>query len=326
MLYDNRRSMRHYLDFEKPIAELEGKIEELRHMTPAEGLNIDEEVAKLVEKADKQLRATYGKLSAWQKVQVARHPDRPKAGDFLARLIGEFTPLAGDRAFADDAAVLGGIGRFRGRSVVVLGTEKGHDTDTRVAHNFGMARPEGYRKARRLIELAGRFGLPVLTFVDTSGAFPGIDAEARGQAEAIARSIEACLDAPVPVVATVIGEGGSGGAVALAAGDAVLMMEHAVYSVISPEGCAAILWKDAAQAPMAAEALRLTAEDLRRLKLIDTIVPEPMGGAHRDADAAVAAVGDAVWAALEPLLTLDATTLRARRAEKYFEMGRETLA
>jgi len=222
--------------------------------------------------------------------------------------------------------VVGGLGRFRGRSVVAIGTEKGCDTESRVAHNFGMARPEGYRKARRLIELAGRFGLPVLSFVDTAGAFPGIDAEARGQAEAIARSIEACLDAPVPVVATVIGEGGSGGAIALAAGDAVLMLEHAVYSVISPEGCAAILWKDAAQAPAAAEALRLTAEDLKKFGLIDAIIPEPVGGAHRDPQAAVAAVGEAVAAALAQLAGLDGEVLRTRRAEKFLEMGREALA
>jgi acetyl-CoA carboxylase carboxyl transferase subunit alpha len=318
--------MRHFLDFEKPIAELESKIDELRKMPEAEGLNIADEVAKLTEKADRQLRATYAKLTAWQKTQVARHPERPKANDFIHDLITDWTPLAGDRAFADDAAILSGLGRFRGRSVVVLGTEKGVDTESRVAHNFGMARPEGYRKARRLIELAGRFGLPVLTFVDTSGAFPGIDAEARGQAEAIARSIEACLDAPVPVVATIIGEGGSGGAIALAAGDAVLMMEHAIYSVISPEGCAAILWKDAAQAATAAEALKLTAEDLKRLKLIDTVVAEPLGGAHRDPKAAIAAVGEAVQAALLPLLEVDAAVLRARRWEKYLEMGRETIA
>src|ERR1700723_3743219 len=216
--------MRHYLDFEKPIAELEGKIEELRRMSEPDGINIAEEVSRLSEKADRQLRATYARLTAWQKTQVARHPDRPKALSYIAALITEFTPLAGDRAFADDAAVIGGMGRFRGRSVVVLATEKGADTDTRVKHNFGMARPEGYRKARRLIELAGRFGLPLLTFVDTAGAYPGIDAEARGQAEAIARSIEACLEAPVPVIATIIGEGGSGGAIALAAGDAGLML------------------------------------------------------------------------------------------------------
>ena len=318
--------MPEFLDFEKPIAELEAKIDELRKMSEAEDLNIAEEVAKLTEKADRQLRATYAKLTAWQKTQVARHPERPKANDFIRRLITDWTPLAGDRAFADDAAILSGLGRFNGRSVVVLGTEKGVDTESRVAHNFGMARPEGYRKARRLIELAGRFGLPVLTFVDTSGAFPGIDAEARGQAEAIARSIEACLDAPVPVVATIIGEGGSGGAIALAAGDAVLMMEHAIYSVISPEGCAAILWKDASQAATAAEALKLTAEDLKRLKLIDPVVPEPLGGAHRDPEAAIVAVGEAVQAALTPLLAVDATVLRARRWEKFLEMGRETIA
>jgi len=317
--------MRHFLDFEKPIAELEGKIEELRRMSAPEGINIADEVARLTDKNDRQLRATYAKLTAWQKTQVARHPQRPKACDYLSGLITDYTRLAGDRAFADDAAVIGGLGRFRGQAVVVLGTEKGSDTESRVAHNFGMARPEGYRKARRLIELAGRFGLPVLTFVDTSGAFPGIDAEARGQAEAIARSIEACLEAPVPFIATIIGEGGSGGAIALAAGDSVLMLEHAIYSVISPEGCAAILWKDAAQASAAAEALRLTAEDLKRLKLIDGVIPEPMGGAHRDHAAALASVGDAVQTALTPLLTMDAATLKARRREKFLEMGRDAL-
>ena len=315
-----------YLEFEKPIAELELKIEELRQLSAGgEGIEIDAEVAQLVEKADQQLRATYAKLSAWQKVQVARHPDRPQAYDFIAGLLTDFTPLAGDRAFAEDAAVVGGIGRFRGRSVVALGTQKGRDTESRVAHNFGMARPEGYRKARRLVELAGRFGLPVLSFVDTAGAYPGIEAEARGQAEAIARSIEACLDAPVPVVATVIGEGGSGGAIALAAGDAVLMLEHAIYSVISPEGCAAILWKDAAEAPAAAEAMRLTADDLMRLRLIDAIVAEPLGGAHRDPSGTIAEVGGAVASALEPLMALDAVTLRARRMEKFLQMGREAL-
>ena len=315
--------MRHFLEFEKPVAELESKIEELRKMSEADGLNIADEVTKLTEKHDRQLRTTYAKLTAWQKTQVARHPDRPKTGDYVRGLITDFIPLAGDRAFADDAAVIGGLGRFRGRSVAVLGTEKGSDTDSRVQHNFGMARPEGYRKARRLIELAGRFGLPVLTFVDTSGAFPGIDAEARGQAEAIARSIEACLEAPVPVIATIIGEGGSGGAIALATGDAVLMLEHAIYSVISPEGCAAILWKEAAQAPTAAEALKVTAEDLKRLGLIDAIVPEPLGGAHRDGAAANAAVGEAIAAALQPLLALDAAALKVKRRDKFLEMGRE---
>jgi acetyl-CoA carboxylase carboxyl transferase subunit alpha len=315
--------MRHFLDFEKPIAELEGKIEELRRMSEPGGINIAEEVARLTDKADRQLRATYAKLTAWQKTQVARHPDRPKALSYITALITEFTPLAGDRAFADDAAVIGGMGRFRGRSVVVLATEKGADTDARVKHNFGMARPEGYRKARRLIELAGRFGLPLLTFVDTAGAYPGIDAEARGQAEAIARSIEACLEAPVPVVATIVGEGGSGGAIALGAGDRVLMLEHAIYTVISPEGCASILWRDAAQAATAAEALRLTADDLKRLRLIDTVIPEPLGGAQRDPAAAIDAVGDALAAALTPLLAVDGAVLRARRREKFLDMGRE---
>ncbi|HTW28565.1 MAG TPA: acetyl-CoA carboxylase carboxyltransferase subunit alpha [Acetobacteraceae bacterium] len=318
--------MRHFLDFERPIAELEGKIEELRRMSEPDGINIAEEVARLTDKADKQLRATYAKLTAWQKTQVARHPERPKTLDYIGGLITGFTPLAGDRAFADDQAIVGGLGRFRGRSVVVIGTEKGSDTESRIQHNFGAPRPEGYRKARRLVELAGRFGLPLLTFVDTSGAFPGIDAEARGQAEAIARSIEACLEAPVPVIATVIGEGGSGGAIALAAGDCVLMLEHAVYSVISPEGCASILWRDAAQAAVAAEALRLTAEDLLRLHLVDRVIPEPLGGAHRDAAATIATVGDALQDALAPLVEQDAAALQARRREKFLMMGREAAA
>ncbi len=317
--------MRNYLEFEKPIAELEGKIEELRRMSEPGGINIADEVARLTVVADRQLRATYSKLTPWQKTLVARHPDRPKAMNYIEGLITEFTPLAGDRAFADDAAVLGGMGRFRGRSVMVLGTEKGADTESRVQHNFGMARPEGYRKARRLIELAGRFALPVLSFVDTSGAFPGVEAEARGQAEAIARSIEACLEAPVPVIATIIGEGGSGGAIALAAGDRVLMLEHAIYSVISPEGCASILWRDTAQAAAAAEALRLTADDLKRLSLVDDVVPEPLGGAQRDPAMTIAAVGDAVAVALPPLLALDAAALKVRRREKYLEIGRHGL-
>jgi acetyl-CoA carboxylase carboxyl transferase subunit alpha len=317
--------MRHYLDFEKPIAELEGKIEELRRMSEPGGINIAEEVVRLTSVADRQLRATYAKLTPWQKTLVARHPDRPRALDYIGTLITDFTPLAGDRAFADDAAVVGGLGRFRGRSVMVLGTEKGSDTDSRVKHNFGMARPEGYRKTRRLIELAGRFGLPVLTFVDTSGAFPGIDAEARGQAEAIAGSIEACLEAPVPFVATIIGEGGSGGAIALAAGDRLLMLEHSIYSVISPEGCASILWRDSAQATAAAEALRLTADDLKRMALVDAVIPEPLGGAQRDPQATIQAVGEAVTEALGALTALDGATLKARRRDKYLEMGREGL-
>ena len=294
-------------------------------MSEPDGINIADEISRLTLVADKQLRATYGRLTPWQKTQVARHPDRPRAQDYIDGLITEFTPLAGDRAFADDTAVLGGMGRFMGRAVVVLGIEKGADTESRVRHNFGMARPEGYRKARRLIELAGRFGLPVLSFVDTSGAFPGIDAEARGQGEAIARSIEACLEAPVPIVATIIGEGGSGGAMALAAGDRVLMLEYAIYSVISPEGCASILWRDAAEAPAAAEALRLTAEDLLRLKLVDQVVPEPLGGAHRDKPAALQAVGQAVQEALAGLSPLDGATLRAKRRDKFLAMGREAV-
>ncbi len=330
--------MRHFLDFEKPLAELEGKIEELRRMSEPEGINIADEVAKLTEKADRQLRATYTKLTPWQKTQVARHPDRPKVLDYIAGLITNFTPLAGDRAFADDAAVIGGMGRFQGRPVIVIGTEKGNDTDTRLARNFGMARPEGYRKARRLMELAGRFGLPILTFIDTSGAFPGIDAEARGQAEAIARSIEACLEAPVPLIATIIGEGGSGGAIALATGDQVLMLEHAIYSVISPEGCASILWRDAAEpadgtsaglptaAATAAEALRLTAQDLLRLHLIDVLIPEPVGGAHRDHAATLTAVSEAVAAALASLDGVQGPAIRARRREKYLDMGRDVLS
>jgi acetyl-CoA carboxylase carboxyl transferase subunit alpha len=317
--------MRHFLDFEKPIAELEGKIEELRRMSEPNGINIADEVSRLTVVADRQLRTTYAKLTPWQKTQVARHPDRPRALDYIGGLITEFTPLAGDRAFAEDTAVVGGIGRFKGRAVMVLGTEKGSDTDSRVKHNFGMARPEGYRKARRLIELAGRFGLPVLSFVDTSGAFPGIDAEARGQAEAVARSIEACLEAPVPVIATIIGEGGSGGAIALGAGDRVLMLEHAIYTVISPEGCASILWRDAAEAATAAEALRLTADDLKRLRLIDTVIPEPLGGAQRDPAATIGAVGDALAIALAPLVAVDGAVLRARRREKFLEMGHEGL-
>ncbi|HYZ64350.1 MAG TPA: acetyl-CoA carboxylase carboxyltransferase subunit alpha [Acetobacteraceae bacterium] len=315
--------MRNFLDFERPVAELELKIDELRQMQEPGGINIEEEVRQLEEKSDKQLRATYAKLTPWQKTQVARHPDRPHAMAYVEGLITEFVPLAGDRAFADDAAIIGGLGRFRGRSVVVLGTERGSDTESRVAHNFGMARPEGYRKARRLIELAGRFRIPLLTFVDTAGAFPGVDAEARGQAEAIARAIEACLEAPVPIVATIIGEGGSGGAIALAAGDAVLMLEHAVYSVISPEGCASILWRDSAQAPAAAEALRLTATDLLGLGIVDHVIPEPLGGAHRSPPETVASVGEAIAAALEPLLPLDAAALRTRRHEKFLAMGRE---
>ena len=318
--------MRHFLDFEKPIAELEGKIEELRRLPDSPEVDIAEEIARLGEKLEKLLAATYAKLTPWQKTQVARHPARPHARTVVEGLIEDFVPLAGDRGFADDRAVLAGLGRFRGRAVAVLGTEKGDDTESRVAHNFGMSRPEGYRKARRIIKLAGRFRLPILTFVDTPGAYPGIDAEARGQAEAIARSIEACLTAPVPIVATIIGEGGSGGAIALASADRVLMLEHAIYSVISPEGCASILWRDAAQAEAAAEALKLTAADLEKLGLIDGIIGEPLGGAHRDPGATITAIGEAVAAALAALAPLDGPGLIAARHEKFLEMGRQGLA
>ena len=314
-----------YLEFEKPIAELEGKIEELRHLANADDMNIADEVAKLQGKADKLLRQTYGKLTAWQRTLVARHQDRPHFGDYVEALVEEWTPLAGDRAFADDRAILGGLGRFRGRSVVVMGHEKGADTATRVQHNFGMARPEGYRKAQRFMDLADRFRLPVVALVDTPGAYPGIDAEARGQAEAIARSIETCLRIRVPLVAVVIGEGGSGGAIALATGNRVLMLEHAVYSVISPEGCASILWRSAEMAKDAAEALKLTAEDLLKLGVIDEIVPEPLGGAHRDRPKMIASLGDAIETALTELSRQDGARLRAERREKYLNMGKKGL-
>jgi len=313
--------MRHFLEFEKPIAELEGKIEELRHLATGSDLNIADEVAKLEAKMDRLLRQTYARLTPWQKVQVARHPDRPHASDYVKGLIENFTPLAGDRAFGEDRAVLGGLGRFRGHSVVVIGQEKGADTESRLKHNFGMARPEGYRKAQRLMRLAARFRLPVLSFVDTAGAYPGIDAEARGQAEAIARSIETCLTIEVPLIAAILGEGGSGGAIAIAAGDRVLMLEHAVYSVISPEGCASILWRSAEKAQDAADALKLTAQDLLRLGVIDEIVPEPLGGAQRDPQSTIAALGASIEAALRPLLGLDGARLREQRREKFLAMG-----
>ena len=317
--------MRHFLDFERPIAELESKIEELRHLSTTGELNIADEVGRLEVTANRLLRQTYARLTPWQKVQVARHPERPHCLDYVDGLITDFVPLAGDRTFAEDSAVIGGIGRFRGRSVVALGTEKGADTQARLRHNFGMARPEGYRKARRLMRLAERFKLPVLTFVDTSGAFPGIDAEARGQAEAIARAIETCLDIRVPFIASIIGEGGSGGAIAMAAGNTVLMLEHAIYSVIPPEGCSAILWRDGEHAPEAAEALRLTAQDLLRLGVIDRIVEEPLGGAHRAAKEAVEKLGEAIDEALRPLLDLDGSALRAQRREKFLAMGQRGL-
>jgi acetyl-CoA carboxylase carboxyl transferase subunit alpha len=314
-----------FLDFEKPIAELEGKILELRHLSDGEGVNIAEEVARLQTKVDRLLRQTYAKLTAWQRVQVARHAERPHAARYIAQLVQDYVPLAGDRAFAEDQAIVGGLGRFRGRSVVVIGQEKGDDTDGRVRHNFGMAKPEGYRKAQRLMRLADRFNLPVLTFVDTPGAYPGVEAEARGQAEAIARSIETCLDIGVPLISAIIGEGGSGGAVAIATADRVIMLENAVYSVITPEGCASILWRSADQAQEAAEALRMTAEDLKKLDVIDEVITEPVGGAHREPDQAITAVGDAMARALEDLSRLDRETLRRRRREKFLAMGQKGL-
>jgi acetyl-CoA carboxylase carboxyl transferase subunit alpha len=318
--------MQTFLEFEKPIAELEGKIEELRHLSDGGNINIADEVQKLEGKVDRLLRQTYAKLAPSQKVQVARHPNRPHTTDYISGLIDDFTPLAGDRGFAEDRAIIGGLGRFRGRSVVVIGQEKGDDTESRVRHNFGMAKPEGYRKALRLMELADRFRLPVLTLVDTAGAYPGVGAEERGQAEAIARCIEACLRIKVPLVSAVIGEGGSGGAIAIAAANRVLMLEHAIYSVISPEGCASILWRAATAAGEAAAALRLTAEDLKALGVIDRIIAEPIGGAHRSCDAMVTAVGNAIEDSLEELRGLDGGTLRARRREKFLEMGQKGLS
>ncbi len=317
--------MQTFLEFEKPIAELEGKIEELRHLTNAGDINIADEVAKLQTKVDKLLRQTYAKLTPAQKVQVARHPNRPHCLDYVNGLIEDFTPLAGDRCFAEDRAVIGGLGRFRGRSVVVIGQEKGHDTESRVRHNFGMAKPEGYRKAQRLMDLADRFNLPVVSLVDTAGAFPGVQAEERGQAEAIASSIARCLRLKVPMVASVIGEGGSGGAIAIATADRVLMLEHAIYSVISPEGCASILWRSSDMAGEAAIALRLISHDLKELGVIDRVVPEPIGGAHRDPAGMVKALGDSIEQSLRDLDGLDGTTLRAKRREKFLEMGQKGL-
>jgi acetyl-CoA carboxylase carboxyl transferase subunit alpha len=313
--------MENYLDFEKPVAELRARISDLRQSSEASETNIDAEIGKLEMKADRLLADTYSKLTPWQKTQVARHPDRPHFKHFVARLFEEFIPLAGDRNFGDDLAIMGGFARFRGRRVMVIGHEKGEDTTSRLRHNFGMGKPEGYRKAIRLMELAGRFGLPVITLVDTSGAFPGIQAEERGQAEAIARSTEACLSLGVPVVAAIVGEGGSGGAVALAAGNRVLMFEHAVYSVISPEGCASILWRTSDKAADAADAMRVTAQDLLRLGVIDAIVREPVGGAHRSQDAAIDALGSALDAALLELEKLDPQAVKADRRRKFLAMG-----
>ena len=313
--------MANYLDFEKPIAELEGKVEELRRLEGEGEVNIAEEVTKLQGKAGRLLETTYAKLTAWQKAQVARHAGRPHTLNYIAALIEDFTPLAGDRRYAEDAAIVGGLGRFRGQSVVILGNEKGNDTETRVKHNFGMARPEGYRKAQRLMQMANKFGLPIITLVDTAGAYPGIDAEARGQAEAIARSIEVCLSVRVPLISVVIGEGGSGGAIALATANRVLMLEHAIYSVISPEGCASILWRDGEQAKAAAEALKLTAQDMDRRGIIDEIIAEPMGGAHRGVEKTITAVGDSIEKHLKELIKLEGGVLKTKRKEKFLEIG-----
>ncbi len=317
--------MDNFLDFEGSVAELEGKIKELRHLADSGDVNIAEEVARLEAKTNQILHQTYGKLTAWQKTQVARHPARPHMSDYAAALLNEFTPLSGDRTFGEDKSVLGGLARFRGRAVMVLGHEKGSGTEGRVEHNFGMAHPEGYRKAVRLLELADRFHLPVVTFIDTPGAYPGIGAEERGQAEAIARSIEACMNLRVALVSVIIGEGGSGGAIALAAGDCVLMLEHAVYSVISPEGCASILWRSSDRAREAAEALKLTAQDLLELKVIDEVVPEPVGGAHRHPGQTMVTVGDAVARHLETLTTQNPVDRRTARRQKFLDIGKTGL-
>ena len=313
--------MRHFLDFEKPIAALEGKIQELRHLTDETDINIAEEIGKLQTRMEKELTQTYQDLGAWEKVQVARHPERPKLSQIIAQLTDEFVPLAGDRNFAEDYAVIGGLAKFRGRDVVILGTDKGATTEERIKRNFGMARPEGYRKAIRLMEMADKFGLPVLSFVDTAGAYPGRGAEERGQAEAIARSIQTCLNLSVPMVTAIVGEGGSGGAIALATANRLVMFEHAVYSVISPEGCASILWRSGEHAQKAAEALRLTAQDMLKLGVIDQIVDEPLGGAHRDITSAINALGDGMVKQLDELSSLTPTSVKADRRAKYVAIG-----
>jgi acetyl-CoA carboxylase carboxyl transferase subunit alpha len=315
--------MRSYLDFEKSVAELEAKVDELRELAANGGaVEINEEVGRLEARAAEALGELYANLTPWQKTQVARHPERPHFVDYIASCIEEFTPLAGDRKFGEDEAIVGGAGRFRGQPVVVIGHERGADTETRLRHNFGMARPEGYRKAARLMELADRFGLPVISLVDTAGAYPGIGAEERGQAEAIARSTDACLALGVPNVAVIIGEGGSGGAIALATANRVFMLEHSIYSVISPEGAASILWRDSTRAAEAAANLKITAQDLLRLKVIDGIVAEPRGGAHRDRKATITAVADTVETALRGLSNMDAAALRQARREKFLAIGR----
>ncbi|MGB2598121.1 MAG: acetyl-CoA carboxylase carboxyltransferase subunit alpha [Pseudolabrys sp.] len=315
--------MRSYLDFEKPVAELEAKVEELRAMGEAgNAVAISEEINRLESKASLALQELYSELTPWQKTQVARHPQRPHCLDYIAGLVSNFIALAGDRKFGDDPAIVGGFGRFRGESVCIIGHEKGSDTESRLKHNFGMARPEGYRKAVRLMDMADRFGIPVISLVDTAGAYPGIGAEERGQAEAIARSTETCLSLGVPNVAVILGEGGSGGAIAIAAANRVLMLEHAIYSVISPEGAASILWRDTAKAQEAATNMKITAQDMVRFGVIDSVVPEPTGGAHRDPQATIAATGEAIATALTELQGLDRETVRKLRREKFLTMGR----
>jgi acetyl-CoA carboxylase carboxyl transferase subunit alpha len=316
--------MRSYLDFEKPVAEIEAKIDELRALHGGDSAPvIAEEIDRLEAKAAEALKELYEELTPWQKTQVARHPDRPHCLDYVRALIGDFVALAGDRKFADDEAIIGGFGRFRGESICIIGHEKGSSTESRLKHNFGMARPEGYRKAERLMQMADRFAIPVLSLVDTAGAYPGIGAEERGQAEAIARSTAACLELGVPNVAVIIGEGGSGGAIALATANRVLMLEHAVYSVISPEGAASILWRDTSKAQEAATGMKITASDMTRFGVIDQIVPEPAGGAHRNPARAIAATGEAIAIALDDLAGLDPETLRRQRREKFLAMGRD---
>jgi acetyl-CoA carboxylase carboxyl transferase subunit alpha len=315
--------MRSYLDFEKPVAELEAKVEELRALqSGGDAIAINEEIGRIEVKAAQALKELYGGLTPWQKTQVARHPQRPHCLDYVAALISDFVPLAGDRKHSEDAAIVGGFGRFRGESICVIGQEKGSDTEGRLKHNFGMALPEGYRKAVRLMGMADHFGVSVLALIDTPGAYPGIGAEERGQAEAIARSTEACLDMGVANVAVIIGEGGSGGAIALATANRVIMLEHAIYSVISPEGAASILWRDTTKAQEAASGMKITAEDLERFGIVDAIVPEPSGGAHRDSAAAIAATGQAIGNALGELRGLDRATITRLRQEKFLAIGR----
>jgi acetyl-CoA carboxylase carboxyl transferase subunit alpha len=310
-----------YLDFEKPIAELETRVAQLRETASSGSIDIEAEIGKLEAKSSKLLRDTYAKLTPWQKTQVARHPERPHFKDYVAGIAEDFLPLAGDRAFADDPAIIGGPARIDGRRVMLIGHEKGDDTASRLRHNFGMAKPEGYRKAIRLMRLADRFGLPVVTLVDTPGAFPGVEAEERGQAEAIARSTEECLALRVPMIAAIVGEGGSGGAVAIATANRVLMFEHAIYSVISPEGCASILWRTADKAADAAEAMKITAADLQALGVVDRIVPEPLGGAQRDPNAAIGSLKGAVIEELDGCAALGANELRAQRRAKFLAIG-----